>query len=132
PANPRATLQGPPPSGRIAPPPPVPVMRSAAPPPPPPQPRVARLMLHYQGEQFEVSKERFILGRSKQGADLRLNHSNVSREHAAIERVGQAWFLVDLGSTNGVMVRGERITRPPISNGDLIVITSHEIHCELR
>lgn len=95
-------------------------------------PRSSRLLLHYEGQVFEVDKDRFIVGRSKQLADMRLADSNVSREHVAIERVGQGWYLVDLGSTNGVHVRGERVSRHPISDGDVIAITTHQIHCQLR
>ncbi len=91
-----------------------------------------QLVLSYLGRQYPVDKERFLLGRSKTQSDLRLDDPNVSRQHAAIERVGAAWYVVDLGSTNGVHVAGERVGRRALSDGDLIVITSHEIRCTLR
>ena len=91
-----------------------------------------RLVLAYQGRQYPVEKDRFLLGRSKTQSDMRLEDPNVSRQHAAIERVGAAWYVVDLGSTNGVHVAGERVTRRALSDGDVIVITSHEIRCSLR
>lgn len=91
-----------------------------------------RLVLTYQGRAHEVDKDRFLLGRSKTQADLRLDDANVSRQHAVIERVGSAWYVVDLGSTNGVQVQGERVTRRALSDGDRIVITTHEIRCSLR
>jgi predicted component of type VI protein secretion system len=90
------------------------------------------LALTYQGRPYTVEKERFLLGRSKTQADLRLDDPNVSRQHAVIERVGAAWYIVDLGSTNGVHVAGERVARRALSDGDIIVITSHEIRCTLR
>jgi hypothetical protein len=95
-------------------------------------PGVKRLVLVYQGRSYNVEKERFLLGRSKTQADLRLDDPNVSRQHAVIERVGAAWYIVDLGSTNGVHVSGERVARRAISDGDVLVITSHEIRCTLR
>jgi hypothetical protein len=91
-----------------------------------------RLVLTYQGRPQTVDKERFLIGRSKTQADLRLDDPNVSRQHAVIERVGSAWYIVDLGSTNGVLVAGERVTRRALSDGDVIVITSHEIRCSVR
>ena len=79
-----------------------------------------------------MDKERFLLGRSKTQADLRLDDPNVSRQHAVIERVGAAFYIVDLGSTNGVHIGGERVARRALSDGDVIVITTHEIRCTLR
>lgn len=91
-----------------------------------------RLILTYQGRPHNVDKDRFLIGRSKTQADLRLDDPNVSRQHAVVERVGAAWYIVDLGSTNGVNVSGERVARRALADGDLIVITSHEIRCALR
>lgn len=95
--------------------------------------RVAtRLSLTYVGHTVDVTKDRFLLGRSKSQADLVLDDPNVSRQHAAIERVGNTWVLADLGSTNGCYVGGERISRRQLADGDIIDITSHEVRCTLR
>ena len=91
-----------------------------------------RLTLSYNGHHVDVSKERFILGRSKTQADLVLEDPNVSRQHAAIERVGDAWFLADLGSTNGCYIDGQRVSRRQIADGDVIEITTHQVQCSLR
>ena len=90
------------------------------------------LMLTYQGRSVEVTKERFLLGRSKSQADLVLDDPNVSRQHAAIERVGDQWVLADLGSTNGCYIDGQRVSRRPIADGDVIEITTHQVICTLR
>jgi hypothetical protein len=90
------------------------------------------LSLTFGSQSYPVNKDRFMLGRSKSQADLVLNDSNVSRQHAAIERVGDAWMLVDLGSTNGCFIDGQRVTRRAISDGDVIEITTHKIRCTLR
>lgn len=94
--------------------------------------RAKELVLTYRGQSVHVDKERFLIGRSKTQADLRLDDPNVSRQHAFIERVGSAWYIVDLGSTNGVIVAGERVGRRALSDGDAIVITTHEIQVTLR
>lgn len=91
-----------------------------------------RLVLSYAGQRYDVDKEHFIIGRSKTQADLRINDANVSRQHAAIERIGSIYYLVDLGSTNGVYVGDDRVTRRALVDGDEIVITSHRIVCSLR
>ena len=95
-------------------------------------PQLERLTLHYDGHHVDVAKERFILGRSKTQADLVLEDPNVSRQHAAIERAGDAWFLADLGSTNGCYIDGQRVTRRRITDGDVIEITVHLVRCTLR
>jgi len=66
-----------------------------------------------------------------QGELLVLDDANVSRQHAAIERVGDVWYLADLGSTNGCYIEGQRVSRRAISDGDVIEITTHQIRCTL-
>jgi hypothetical protein len=90
-----------------------------------------RLVLTYRGRPSTVDKDRYLIGRSKTQADLRLDDPNVSRQHVAIERVGMAWYVVDLGSTNGVFVSGERVNRRALVDGDVLVITTHEIRVSL-
>ena len=94
--------------------------------------RATTLTLTYNGRRADVNKDRFILGRSKTQADLVLEDPNVSRQHAAIERVGNDWFLADLGSTNGCYIDGERVSRRQIADGDVIEVTTHQVHCTLR
>jgi hypothetical protein len=132
-------MPGGPPSGMRA---PMPPTRSVPPPPLPVDPMVpayntrgrapAGLALTYNGRAVDVTKERFVLGRSKTQADLVLDDPNVSRQHAAIERVGDSWFLADLGSTNGCYIGGQRVSRRQIVDGDVIEITTHQIQCALR
>lgn len=149
PAPPPPARRGPPPMSAGMPPPPsrhaAPSARSMPPPLPPSEPMVpaaspygargqvaTSLMLTYQGHSVEVTKERFLLGRSKSQADLVLDDPNVSRQHAAIERVGDQWVLADLGSTNGCYIDGQRVSRRPITDGDVIEITTHQVICTLR
>jgi len=138
-ASPFAAPLGPPSSSRSS---AVPAPPRSVPPPLPSAPQViaaqsgqygtaGALTLTYQGKPHDVRKDRYLLGRSKTQADLRLDDSNVSRQHAAIERVGDGWYVVDLGSTNGVYVGGQRVTRHRLASGDVIEITTHEIRCAL-
>ena len=94
-------------------------------------PSGARLAIVYQNQPVEVTRDRWIIGRSKSQADLRVDDSNVSRQHAAIERVNGVWYVVDLGSTNGVWVGGERVARRALVDGDVIEITTHQLRIRL-
>lgn len=60
------------------------------------------------GSVYRVEKPRVTIGRSN--ADLTLNDTEASRTHAAIEVRDFLIQLRDLGSTNGTLVDGQRIT----------------------
>lgn len=52
--------------------------------------------------------------------DIVLDSLAVSGEHAAITKVGERFYVEDLGSTNGVLVNGEAVTRCKLKNQDLV------------
>jgi pSer/pThr/pTyr-binding forkhead associated (FHA) protein len=81
----------------------------------------------YAGERLPVNKDRFIIGRGKQSSDLTIKDPNVSRQHAMIEFLNGQYYMVDMGSTNGVEYNGQRIQRRPISEGDVYRICDHEV-----
>lgn len=51
---------------------------------------------------------------------LRLESPGVSRRHARVERVDDLWRIVDLGSTNSVLINGQRSDEHPLRDGDVI------------
>ncbi len=51
---------------------------------------------------------------------LVLEDGNVSRHHAEIRPYGTGFRLVDLGSTNGTFVNGERIAERQLRDGDVL------------
>jgi hypothetical protein len=122
---------GPPPppmpssGGRSMPPPPP--GRPAAPAPAPQGAAGAKLSISYQGETFPVTKDRFIIGRGKQSSDLTIKDPNVSRQHAMIEFSNGQYYIVDMGSTNGVEYNGQRVQRKVISEGDAFRVCDHEL-----
>jgi len=134
PAPPPKRGGGPPP-----PPPPVGGRRIGTPPPlapsrtaPPPKggsshPAGMNLTIHYQGEAFQVTKDRFIIGRGKQTSDLTIKDPNVSRQHAMIEFSSGQYYIVDMGSTNGVEFNGQRVQRKVINEGDTFRVCDHEL-----
>ena len=59
------------------------------------------------GSVFRIEKPRVTIGRSN--ADLTLNDTEASRQHAAIEVRDLVYGLTDLGSTNGTYCDGQKI-----------------------
>ena len=88
---------------------------------------VPQLAAFYAGERFLVTKDRFIIGRGKQSSDLTIKDPNVSRQHAMVECLNGQYFMVDMGSTNGVEFNGQRLQRKPIASGDVFNICDHEL-----
>ncbi|MCA9562699.1 MAG: FHA domain-containing protein [Myxococcales bacterium] len=124
-------------------PPPPPQQSYSAPPPPqqPPQqnwqaqpaysqpkppPRV-QLSLFFNGQRYVISKDRFIIGRGSQGTDLTIRDGNISRKHAAIIYHEGAYYIQDLGSTNGVEFNGNKVDSRRIEEGDLYNVCDYEL-----
>jgi hypothetical protein len=53
-------------------------------------------------------------------SDIVINDQNVSRRHAELHAVGDDYELIDLGSTNGSKVNGQRIQRCALADGDQV------------
>jgi diguanylate cyclase (GGDEF)-like protein len=61
----------------------------------------------------------FTIGRLGE-CDLSLKYEGVSRQHARIVHEAGAYVVEDLGSANGTLVRGERISRHRLQDGDVV------------
>ncbi len=66
------------------------------------------------GRIFLVERPRMVLGRGE--ADIVLNDTEVSRQHACIEVHGTHVVLKDLGSTNGTFVNEVKVSQSEIEN----------------
>jgi predicted Zn finger-like uncharacterized protein len=75
------------------------------------------------GQIFPISKTRTVIGRS--GADINLDDPESSRQHAALEIVGDVAILRDLGSTNGTWIELDRIEQHQLGNQQEFRIGSH-------
>jgi hypothetical protein len=89
--------------------------RDTGPVPTPQLPRGRRISIAIiagadSGMVYRVEKPQITIGRS--GADLTINDSEASRQHASIEVRDQLIVLEDLKSTNGTIVDGEKLTGP--------------------
>ncbi len=68
------------------------------------------------GQIFKIEKPSVLIGRAD--ADMILNDSESSRQHALLEVRGDLVTLKDLGSTNGTFMDGEKITEKELENQD--------------
>ncbi len=74
-----------------------------------------------KGEAYVLVSNRIIIGRSEK-ADIKINDSKASREHAEITKVGENWVVTDLGSQNGIVVNDKKLTQKELSEGDKLIV----------
>ncbi|GMV17464.1 MAG: hypothetical protein AMXMBFR56_56880 [Polyangiaceae bacterium] len=70
------------------------------------------------GQVFSLDSEEWTLGRHTQSTIV-LTDDGVSRKHARIVRQGDRYVLEDQGSANGTFVRGEKVDRHVLTDGDV-------------
>ena len=81
--------------------------------------RVARHIQRRRGHMVAASDSRN--GSAyRRGPDILLNDAKVSRTHCMLFVDEQGASVVDLMSTNGVMVNGERVSEADLSEGDIM------------
>ncbi|MGB5589615.1 MAG: FHA domain-containing protein, partial [Gammaproteobacteria bacterium] len=79
-----------------------------------------------EATEFPIVQGRLILGRTEDN-DLQIESKFVSRHHAQILTYNQDSILQDLNSTNGIYMKGQRIKKRRLKDGDLFVIGEHEL-----
>jgi pSer/pThr/pTyr-binding forkhead associated (FHA) protein len=93
----------------------------------PAAPATPSLYAIYEGQEYPVNKDEFIIGRGQKSSDLCIRDSNVSRRHAVVVMHNQQFWMVDQQSTNGVEFQGAKIDRKRIENGDVFKICDYEV-----
>lgn len=86
----------------------------------PPAGRGVRLVAN-DGRSYPLSIGSTVIGRGDQ-ANLRLPDVGISRRHARLDYDGAQVVLTDLGSTNGSMVNGQRVSAVALNPGDMVQI----------
>ena len=90
------------------------------------------LIALFEGQQYPVTKEEFVIGRGQKTSDLTIRDSNVSRRHACVVLYNGQYWIVDQQSTNGVEYNGAKVDRKVVEDGDSYRICDHEIQFVYR
>jgi hypothetical protein len=77
--------------------------------------------LEVDGRRHPLSKQVTVLGRASD-ADVVLDDPGVSRRHAEVHLIDGRARVIDLGSTNGTFVDGERVHAGDLADGSSITI----------
>ncbi len=76
-----------------------------------------------KGRTYHTSSEPFVIGRSSE--QIPLTDNSASRRHAEVRPSNGTWVLVDLNSSNGTYLNGQRIVAPTeLKHGDQVKIGS--------
>jgi hypothetical protein len=93
---------------------------ATAPAAPPRSPARFQPVLDIDGQRYSLNADSIILGRSSE-ADILIDDTGVSRRHLEIRTENGASTAVDLGSTNGSYVNGQRVQgSAPLTDGSAI------------
>jgi len=76
------------------------------------------------GDPFPLSKKELVVGRHKT-CDIVLNFSNVSSKHCKLVLSEGYWYVLDLQSTNGVKINGNKVTDYRVDPGATLAISTH-------
>ena len=90
------------------------------------------LSVIFNGQKVPVTKDEFVIGRGSKTSDLPIKDGNISRRHACVLYQGGAYYMKDLGSTNGVEYQGRRLDSKRIEEGDIFHICDYELRFTYR
>ncbi len=82
------------------------------------------------GGRVQIEGEPLVIGRMPE-CSIVLSDPNVSRRHAEVLRMNDAFMIRDLGSTNGTRVNGMPVRESYLSTGDRITVGSTTLIFEM-
>lgn len=88
-----------------------------------------RLLTSDNNTTIELADTAITIGRHSDN-EISLPSDRVSGKHARVEKEGEHYYVVDLGSTNGTSVNGDRLEKEipqQLNHNDVIQISSHEV-----
>jgi pSer/pThr/pTyr-binding forkhead associated (FHA) protein len=71
-------------------------------------------------------KDFMLIGRSEDN-DVILNHKKISSQHAKIVKDDKSYYLIDLGSRNGIKINGNKAKNIKLDNLNEVIIGSFKI-----
>lgn len=94
----------------------------------------AYLIRKKDGEEIIIDKERFVIGKSKTADCVIKDNQTVSRQHAAITRREDGYYVEDLGSSNHTWLGDEQITDQPVrmTGGIILKLSTEEFEFRMR
>lgn len=82
-------------------------------------------------QRAQVNASPFVIGRHSE-CNLAIPDSRLSRKHAKIDRIGDFFVISDLGSSNGTLLNGKRLSEPAtLSDGDRLSLGGLELSVQL-
>ncbi len=78
----------------------------------------------HKGNEHDIKGETLVIGRDENPDGIQILDQGISRRHAEIFRIGEMYFIRDLGSRNGTFVNEEKISEELLRVGDEIKIGS--------
>jgi pSer/pThr/pTyr-binding forkhead associated (FHA) protein len=85
---------------------------------------IAKLIPVDGSQSITITRDVTLIGRKKGLCDVILESTSVSKLHCAIAKTDGLLFFRDLGSTNGVKVNGQRVTRGALLPGDELCLAN--------
>lgn len=70
---------------------------------------------------FSLNKASMVIGR-RDDCDIVLSDDSISRSHARLDLHRGVYIIHDLGSTNGILVNGDKITSRALKPGDVVTM----------
>ena len=88
------------------------------------------------GEKIEIGKNIFVLGRSREKAEYRVDSPAVSSRHVQLTTEGSSLYAEDLNSSNHTYVNGTQIVSGPegktvLKDGDILKLAEEEFKVEV-
>ncbi len=101
----------------------------------PERPALAKLLLNLDGRtvaEYPLVPGRLVVGRAVE-SDIAVDSKFVSRNHCQVITSAHGTMVEDLNSTNGVHIRGVRVRRHELNDGDTIALGRHDlVYVDLR
>ena len=77
-------------------------------------------------DQITFTGDMAVIGR-KSDCDISIKDPAVSGNHAKIQKINESYMIQDLGSTNGIYLKGRRVKQQIITNEDVVTIGAHKL-----